>query len=271
MNNADSKNQRSKISAPGKYFTIVELLVACQPTCPSKLEERSGKPWRRPIQSKFTLVELLVVIAIIAILAGMLLPALSRAKDVAKLSGCTNNLKQIGLGINMYLVDWNDCYMHEFQGRSWMEKIGPYLNYEERIPGDTYWYTPYKTAKILRCPSVLREADHCHKVQYGLTSAGIWAPTCFTPSAYKPIPPHRISNPSKRFLVAESGETLFDNGSAYHIINPDGLAYRHMKRLFNALYVDLHVEQGDTFRARLESPDYATRNSKEPFNYSNTK
>jgi prepilin-type N-terminal cleavage/methylation domain-containing protein/prepilin-type processing-associated H-X9-DG protein len=86
----------------------------------------------------FTLIELLVVIAIIAILAAMLLPALSRAKEAGKRISCLNNLRQLSLSAQMYVGDNQGSY--------------PPRSNSDRWPNRFYDYYA-KSSKLLLCPS----------------------------------------------------------------------------------------------------------------------
>ena len=109
-----------------------------------QLRKRVKKKSRFEGRSKgshgFTLIELLVVIAIIAILAGLLLPALGRAKEEGKIIKCLNNCRQLGLAAVFYADDYKGLFPLRVGVNRWPTQLQP----------------GYKNLNVLRCPDDIR-------------------------------------------------------------------------------------------------------------------
>ena len=145
----------------------------------------NNKPGEKAMKKRFTLIELLVVIAIIAILAGMLLPALNKARQIAYNAQCMNTQKQMGMMLTMYVND----------NKGW--GLGCYKIYpsSSAVSSDwaVWWYYFYSDSKL--CTTPYYKPTNIHKLL-----------TC-----------HSASNAEKANVVLGSG----DKGlNGFYTINP---------------------------------------------------
>ncbi|HPP29951.1 MAG TPA: prepilin-type N-terminal cleavage/methylation domain-containing protein [bacterium] len=217
----------------------------------------------------FTLIELLVVVAIIAILAAMLLPALSQAREKARQAVCMNNLKQLLLTWRLYIDDYNGYLpvnnpetVWGYYGKvNWVYLLIPYTNvkYKTYFDGGTNRLYVYllNRSNIFLCPSVARNytpgITTSAYISYGMNRAGVGGEdTVFLGYSSSSIDKYRPPM-KKESQIKKPGDTLvfvdsFDKAGASNFdIDPSKLttatskvALRHSS-MANVGFADGHV------------------------------
>ncbi len=114
--------------------------------------QRSSQRQARVLASAFTLIELLVVIAIIAVLASMLLPALSQARAKAQSLKCMNNLRQLTLAVLSYTVEHDAFFPHGTEHNANRDLIYSELKEYTGVDPDKYRWRPYPERGVWVCP-----------------------------------------------------------------------------------------------------------------------
>ncbi|MFQ6098016.1 MAG: DUF1559 domain-containing protein [Armatimonadota bacterium] len=179
----------------------------------------------RPLERGFTLVELLVVIAIIAILAAIIFPVFSRAREKARQTKCASNLRQIGMALTMYADDWDGVHTRgQFYPwtsvHTWREAIGPYVRNRE----------------VLECPSRGRD-PYSYGYNIAYWGAGDWKDGMHGINDTWPVPQSAVAEPSETVWVVDFGP-YWGCGLEYGTQEPT----RRHNGGFNTLFVDGHVK-----------------------------